>query len=257
MLKIKHLTESLEEKLLTERRNQENEEINALLRKYVAKKNIPEKAKRAIEAAGIEVHQDEDGIFFKGPNGKVLSGDGRTYRHGPHAPQSRHERGQFKNWGSEGSRGWDLSQSSAGSYNDITRRAQMRKSWEDADLKGYLDSDRKLDPYKSRHERKAMVDPSYSPEASEYEEGDPTLRPHSDKYRHLKAKSDEAEKSRGWGREYYGIKSDEDIEAEVQKFRDELIKKNNYNKERNQEYEDKADAAKAEVDQYLKDKGVR
>ena len=107
------------------------------------------------------------------------------------------------------------------------------------------------------NERKKLVDPSFSEPSNQWSDGDTTLRPHSGPYRHLKDAEQDAISTRDWRRGYYGIKSDEDIEAEVQKFRDELVRKNNQSKKYNQEAEDKASSASVAVDQYLKDKGIR
>ena len=256
-MKIRNLTESLESMYLSEKINHENDEINALLRKYVGKKNIPDKARKAIEDAGITVKKASDDwggtISFIGPHGKVLDGQGRTWKSGPSTPQNKHTRRTYSKYGSESERGWDLALNN-NDYRKAERSADLRKSWDAVDLKGYLDSDRER---MSTVDRKKLVDPSYSLPADNYYNGDVNLRPHSDPYRSLKDKEADAISTRDWRRGYYGIKSDEDIEAEVQKFRDELIRKNDYNKKNNQEAEDKASAASAAVDQYLRDKGIR
>lgn len=253
-MKLNHITESLERKYLTERINHENDEINALLRQYVGKKNIPAKAKKAIEDAGIDIEKDDDwGIRFIGPNNKVLSADGRTWKSGPVPPQSDFERRNYSKYGGYDGTSWDLAKN-ANDYRAFERSNQLRKSWDAVDLKGYLDSDR---PRKNAEDRKSIVDPSYSRVASRYQDGDMNLRPHSDPYRSLKDAEDDAVSMRDFKRNYYGIKSDEEIEAEVQAFRDKLIAKNNYNKRNNQEAEDKASSASQAVDDYLRSKGVR
>ena len=80
---------------LTEAVNHENDEINALIRKYVGKKNIPAKARKAIEDAGITIDNKWDEISFEGPNGRRLGGSGRTYRTGPMAPQYHYKDDDF------------------------------------------------------------------------------------------------------------------------------------------------------------------
>ena len=254
-MKISNLTESLERNYLTERINHENDEINALLRQYVGKKNIPAKAKKAIEDAGISIEQNEydSGIIFRGPNGKTLRADGRTWKSGPVPPQSEYERRIYSKYGGYDGTSWDLAKN-ANDYRAFERSNQLRKSWDAVDLKGYLDSDRLR---KNVEDRKSIVDPSYSRVASRYQDGDMSLRPHSDPYRSLKDAEDDAISTRDFRRGYYGIKSDEEIEAEVQAFRDKLIAKNNYNKKNNQEAEDKASSASQAVDDYLRSKGVR
>ena len=256
-MKIRNLTESLESMYLSEKINHENDEINALLRKYVGKKNIPDKARKAIEDAGITVKKASDDwggtISFIGPHGKVLDGKGRTWRSGPHAPQDKWERKNYGSYGNEGTRGWDLALNN-NDYRRAERSADLRKSWDAVDLKGYLDSDRER---MNAVDRKKLVDPSYSLPADKYNNGDVDLRPHSDPYRILRDRETDAVSTRNFRRGYYGIKSDDEIEAEVQKFRDELVRKNNRSKEYNQEAEDKASAASAAVDQYLRDKGIR
>lgn len=256
-MKIRNLTESLESMYLSEKINHENDEINALLRKYVGKKNIPDKARKAIEDAGITVKKASDDwggtISFIGPHGKVLDGQGRTWRSGPSTPQSKWDRRSYSMNGGYTDTGWDMALNN-NDYRRADRSAALRKSWDAVDLKGYLDSDRER---MSTVDRKKLVDPSYSLPADKFYNGDVNLRPHSDPYRILRDRETDAVRSRDWERKYYNIKSDDEIEAEVQKFRDELIRKNDRNKKNNQEAEDEASAASAAVDQYLRDKGIR
>ena len=250
--------EKTNHKTLTEKVNHENDEINALLRQYVGKKNIPAKAAKAIEAAGITINRDKynNTIAFIGPHGKKLSAYGRVTKNGPNPPQTDYERRNFSKGGGYGRTQWDLSTTGDGDPYDRDHLSseEAKKSWNAADLKGYLDSDR---PKMSFEDRKATVDPSYSPRAVYADQMDLNLRPHSDPYRWLKDKEENALWTRDHRRGWYDIKSDDEIEAEVQAFRDKLVAKNNRNKTYNQEAEDEASSASKAVDDYLKSKGIR
>ena len=238
---------------LNEARNPENEEINALLRQYVAKKNIPNKARKAIEAAGIKIDGEGESIYFTGPNGKVLSGEKRTFRYGPKAPDTQHARA-FKRQGENA--GWDL-----GVKKDrwgYTTENPDAKSWEAADLKGYLDSDRPMkmdwnDRYEMNHPGEIVTGSTYNPE-DRTDQGR-SLQPYSGPYRQYKKKRDEAERDakRHASRDSWigqDLLTDEEIEAEVDKLRQKLIRdremaQNIINNE-NKDYA-KADAAMKDI----------
>lgn len=250
MLSIKDLNESLERKYsLTEKVNHENDEINALLKQYIGKKNIPSKAIKAIEDAGIEINGIGDNISFKGPNGKELKGWGRNDRVGPKKPME-HKRWQPHLRNSN----WDLSKNQS-RYDPIASN-----SWDKVDLKGYLDSDRPDNPDYTDYEypgaagQRSAVD-YWSGEVENTTAG--SLRPYSDKYKNMKEKERRAKQSRDFERRNSGVLSDEEIEEKVREFRDNLIAKNNRNIKYNSEAEAKYDKAVADVDNYLKDLGVR
>ena len=262
-MKLNEMIESIERlalnESLTEAVNHENDEINSLLRQYVGKKNIPSKAVKAIEDAGIQIEGMGDRIRFIGPHGKQLSGWGRTDRQGPKRPMThskskwRKEQDQFRN------SNWDLSQG-RGYRGSTYYKEPEGDSWDKVDLKSYLDSNRNNTWYDyeeysspgSAGERSA-VDYFGGPSSKEAA----SLRPYSDKYQNMKKEKENAEWDRDYNRKEYGILSDDEIEDRVRQFRDDLIRKNSDSKSKNQRAEDRYDKAVSDIDTYLRDLGVR
>ena len=253
MVKIKSLTESLERKYLDEKVNHENDEINALLRQYVGKKNIPTKAKKVIEDAGITINGIGEDIMFKGPNGKKLTSYSRLEKVGPKTPMEHtgwrsrrdHERTNY----------WNLSKSN-GYYN----KPKQGDSWDKVDLKNYLDSDRNIDfsDYEDfKHPGSLGARPAITDWGDDGPEEAKSLRPYSDRYKKMKDDESRAEGNRDYYRKNYTILSDNEIEDKVREFKDNLLKNNERNKKTVNNSEDKYNKIVSDIDTYLKDLGVR
>ena len=241
---------------LNEAVNHENDEINALLRKYVGKKNISAKDRKTIEAAGIRVEDVGDRIRFIGPHGKQLSGWGRTDRQGPKRPMRHSKYSWRRKEDAIRSGTWDLS-TGRGWGGEPYYKNPEGDSWDKVDLKGYLDSDRDpewLDYYDYR-------DPGFAGKwadmGSRRPEAAKSLRPYSDEYKQLRQREERAKWSRDYNRRNYGILSDDELEDKVREFRDQLAYQNERSKVRNKDAEDEYDKAVSDVDSYLKGLGVR
>ena len=266
-MRINKITESLERNYLTEKVNWDNEEINALLRKYVGKKNIPVKAQKAIEDAGIKINRDADGeIEFVGPNGKELSAYGRTYKKGPMKPQS-HDTGYISSYKSPEEQGrerhlkqlgnsinrndfWDMSKS-GGQYNDPSVKA-----WDKVDMKGYLTKEK---PSMTHQERRDALeypgagdssyytwrDDDYNIVSSQYAKN---LRPYSDDYKRASDIRNSGQRMKDSYFKSNGMRTDDEIEAEVEKFRQKLIKEREHAEKSVQIYNDQINDANAEID---------
>ena len=249
---------------LTEAVNHENDEINALLRKYVGKKNIPAKARKAIEDAGITIDNKWDEISFEGPNGRRLGGSGRTYRTGPMAPQYHYKDDDFGSYYTDEERAkrkstknseegivrdpsWDLSRSGTD---------REKNSWDKVDLKGYLTTNK---PRLSARERKDALkypgagDHTWSDWHSDYtitnSEYEKELRPYSDDY---KRAVDERTKGQRMRDIYYkdsGMKTDDEIEAEVEKFRQKLLNARKSAEGGVQRYTNQINQANSDIDE--------
>lgn len=132
--------------------------------------------------------------------------------------------------------GWDLS-TQRGYDGPIANDKKAMDSWQKVDLKNYLTKER-------------------NPEASDREISN-SLRPYSDKYKDLKSSNNYAKKDLEWDKAFHNVREDDDIEKEVQSYRDKLIAKNNANKEKVKASQDRVDASEKEIDDYLKKLGVR
>ncbi len=217
------LDEGLE---LTEARNSENDEINALIRKNLGKKNISKKDMQALTDAGITVYPDGD---MRGPNGRLLQkGLGRVY--GPSQTVYKYNKhdspfGPNRN-GDRTTTYWNLRKNGRGFS------ARNADKFDEVDLKNYLDK------------------PARSTEWEREQEINKSLRPYSDDYKRAKDNKDFHDRVAG---EYSAdVMSDEEIESKVQEYKDRLIRlrdsaKSNsaYNNKESQEYQQIIDDAKA------------
>lgn len=265
MLSIKDLNESLDRKYyLTEKVNHENDEINALLRKYVGKKNIPDKARKAIEDAGITVDKRWDEISFIGPNGRRLGGSGRTWRTGPMAPQYHYKDDDFGSYYTDEQRA--IRKSEKNSEKGINREPNWdlsirgtdreKNSWDKVDLKGYLTTNKP--EISARERRDALKYPGagdhtwsnwnsdYTVTNSEYEK---ELRPYSDDYKRAVDERNKGQRFRDMKYTDSGMKTDDEIEAEVEKFRQQLLNARKSAESSVQRYTNQINQANADIDE--------
>ena len=83
------------ERLLTEKINKENEEINEIIGKVLRSKGLARKYEDMLKSHGITINYDKgQGVVLTGPNGKELS-SGVNFINGPSKPGQRntHDRG--------------------------------------------------------------------------------------------------------------------------------------------------------------------
>lgn len=211
---------------LTEARNPENDEINAIIRKNLGKKNISKKDMQALEDAGIIVYSDGD---MRGPNGRLLQKDHGEV-HGPSQTLYKYNKhnspfGRGRN-GDRTTTYWNLRKNSRG------WASKNADKFDEVDLKNYFDK------------------PVRSSEWEREQEINKSLRPYSDDYKDAKEHKDFHDSVTS---EYSdGLLSDEEIEAQVQEYRDSLMRRRDYNKstaeyntKESQRFQQRIDDAKA------------
>ena len=199
------------EESLTEARNPENAEVNAIIRKHLGKKSkITKKEQAVLDKYGIS--RDEYGEFV-GPNGKRLMAYGRKSFGGPEAPVKK----GF--YGGRGNTHFDWSADSRYVDGD-------EKSFDAVDYANYLTKEQ---PGEGGHPatNDALYNKSRYPGRDVYTPSDSenkSLRPYSDRYKTLKGNVENAEyrlessKGSGWRKPM----TDEEIEAEVDALRQRL-----------------------------------
>lgn len=210
---------------LNEKRNPENDEVNAIIRKRMRPSaKITKKEQEVLDRYGIR--KNEDGIFV-GPNGKVL----RT-EYGKVSPTSGPKRPE-----------WHFGKNRGAMEPPYSHRhhSYIDMNDENVDFANYLTSEKDSDAnYENEIRAKSK---GYRPKSiytkSEYD----SLHPYSDDYKRAKSESDWAKSELDWRNKVYGddIKSDDEIEAEVERFKQDLINRNKANKSYIQQSQDEYD----------------
>ena len=208
---------------LTEAINHENDEINEIIRRNLGKKpnRISKADMKALNDAGINVIDD---VTMKGPNGRTIQRYGRTDTYGP-----MHTVGRRKTrWGNYPGRqiaDWDIS---ARAFNAGDPANQGVENFSKVDLKGYLDKPEREHPQRREDEIQKK------------------LRPYSDEYKDLKSNERFSKNmSDTYAKE---IRSEEDIDAEVNRLRDKLNRDNEFKIERKKDYDDAAEDARKGIE---------
>jgi hypothetical protein len=222
---------------LTEARNPENEEVNAIIAKYLGKKSkISKKEQEVLDKYGISRNKYGD---FVGPNGKELRSFGRKTVQGPEIPVSK--------YGSRGRQHWDWSA-------NADFRSGKKDSFDAVDYANYLTKETPgegeypatNDNYYNRKKSSGRWDNEYPSTPSE----DAALRPYSDKYQELKAnvedKKYDVENASGWRKPL----TDDELEAKVAEYRDQLLKDQKRYQDWANSDKQAYDAAKQELDDF-------
>lgn len=234
---IKDFYPELFDESLTEARNPENEEVNAIIAKHLGKKSkISNKEQEVLNKYGIS--RDDYGDFI-GPNGKKLISRGRKVAQGPEVPVTKYRH--------RGKQVWDWSAQSLPSDGS-------KDSFDAVDYANYLTKETPgegeysvtNDNYYNREKSSGRWDNEYPSTPSE----DAALRPYSDKYQELKAnvedKKYDVENASDWRKPL----TDEEIEAKIAEYRDQLVR----DQKRYQDWAEKDqqayDAAKRELDDF-------
>lgn len=185
---------------LTEARNPENDEVNAIIRKHLGKKsNITKKEQEILDRYNIS--RDENGDFT-GTNGRKLKSIGRKRKsiHGPEVPGK---------YGMRGIQMWDWSAHSP-------RYFGSEDSFNEVDYANYLTKEQ---PGEGKYPSENSY--YYNTKGSSTPSEDKDLRPYSDTYKNLKGKLYQKEYNVELDKKTQPM-SDEEIEAKVAEFRDKL-----------------------------------
>lgn len=217
---------------LTEARNPENDEVNAIIKKHLGKKShISKKEQEILDKYGIS--RDEYGRF-KGKNGEVLAKSSTTV----YGPRKASRYGTIR-------RNWDLSKG----YNNPNYQ-KTADSFDNVDFANYLNKDHgdttSIDRtiYDSRRKDRWRDDYAFTQAEKD------ALKPYSDEYKALKDSADYEKNWLDYNKNEYSYDSDEDIEKKVAEYKQKLLRDRDHNKQRMDSIQADYDKASKELNDF-------
>lgn len=221
---MSRIVESLYEKYgLTEARNPENDEVNAILKNKIGKARLTKKEQEILDKYGIT--RDEDGDWI-GPNGKRMYKGAEKSVYGPTAPGKYHK-----------SRTWEL-----GNWNGHPKNPQHRDSYDEVDFANYLTKEPTDFNYSQPYRGRAVNNEPYETPAM-----GKANRPYSDDYKTAKEYRDYNQ-----GRaDEYTVMSDDEIEKEIDEYRKKLKQSQQSDQRVKDRIQGKADKNQKEIDDII------
>lgn len=221
---MSRIVESLYEKYgLTEARNPENDEVNAILKNKIGKARLTKKEQEILDKYGIT--RDEDGDWV-GPNGKRMwKGSGKSV-YGPTAPGKYHK-----------SRTWEL-----GNQGGYPKNPQHRDSYDEVDFANYLTKEPTDFNYSQTYRGRAVSNKPYETPAM-----GKANRPYSDDYKNAKEYRDYNQRRAN----DIDVMSDDEIEKEIDRYRKKLKQSQQSDQIVKDRIQGKADKNQKEIDDII------
>ncbi len=211
------------EDYLNEARNQENDEVNAILKNKLGKARLTKKEQEILDKYGIT--RDEDGDWV-GPNGKRMWKRSGKSVYGPTAPGKYHK-----------SRTWEL-----GNQGGYPKNPQHKDSYDEVDFANYLTKEPTDFNYSQPYRGRAVNNEPYETPAM-----GKANRPYSDDYKTAKEYRDYNQRRAN----DIDVMSDDEVEKEIDEYRKKLKQSQQSDQRVKDRIQGKADKNQKEIDDII------